>query len=253
MSEFPNPVTENANIAEELENQVKDLVDKMNLHLAKDETQEAFDLMQKMKKILKVERKSEYDENTLEQIEDFKKFYKEEFNIELDVENIKIPEKQEGFNWIIMIPKGLEINRIWEKVKERMLIYENIDKPDMLDVESIRTAKDSSYAIRVRDRIEADEEHQNKSANQIEQEKINPITLEERLILELFYGWKNIGKSAVVERYLDIINWTLCAGSRHPDGGVPRVCWDFDNRKLDVRFCRSAHADHSLRCREVIS
>ncbi|MDP3726295.1 MAG: hypothetical protein Q8R36_03810 [bacterium] len=92
-----------------------------------------------------------------------------------------------------------------------------------------------------RDVVEADEELANKSANDLKTSGIKGITLRERLIYELAY-FTETGK------HLDIANWTLCSGSRYPDGHVPRVGWCYG--ELDVGWYDPAHACGGLRARE---
>ena len=91
--------------------------------------------------------------------------------------------------------------------------------------------------------IEADEEHKNKSADDLEKEGIVGITLRERLLLELNY-YSFTGK------HLDIDNITLCAGSRDSGGGVPSVDWRGD--RLQVGWCLSGRAGDGLRVREAV-
>ncbi|MCX6766489.1 MAG: hypothetical protein NT170_01765 [Candidatus Moranbacteria bacterium] len=115
--------------------------------------------------------------------------------------------------------------------------------PDEI-VESERTAENGHYAVWVRARVEADDEFKNLSANDLKKQGHKGITLEERLVLELFYFWKS-GK------HLDIQNVTLCAGSRYSDGNVPNVNWNDD--KLNVNWYNTGNANDNLRSREEVS
>lgn len=90
--------------------------------------------------------------------------------------------------------------------------------------------------------IEADEELQNKSANDLEKEGIEGITLRERLLMELNY-FNETGK------HLDIDNVTLCSGSRSSDGSVPDVRWGSDSREVGVDCCRASSSYPNLRSR----
>ena len=94
--------------------------------------------------------------------------------------------------------------------------------------------------------IEADEEHANKSAKQLEKENIPGITLRERLLLELQYF-------CVTGGHLDIKNYTLCSGSRFSDGGVPLVHWSSASGKLGVHWGSVEHYGGPFRAREVVS
>lgn len=66
--------------------------------------------------------------------------------------------------------------------------------------------------------IEADRDLASKSAQDLEKEGIEGITLRERILMELSY-FKETGK------HLDIDNWTLCSGSRGSVGEVPDARW----------------------------
>ena len=113
----------------------------------------------------------------------------------------------------------------------------------MVNISTCRKA-DQDYAIWVRDRVEADEELKNKSADDLKASGTNCIILEERLMLEFFYYWKN-------KSHLDIQNVTLCAGSRYSDGGVPCVSWYGDG--LLVGWFGRAGANGYLRARQAVS
>jgi len=102
----------------------------------------------------------------------------------------------------------------------------------------------TAYAKRFRNRVEADEENKNLSADAIAKQKTKDITLLERLMLELWYHWKTGGG------HLDLVNVTLCAGSRRSDGKVPGVCWN--NSGLDVGYCAPDLANDRIRFRSVI-
>ncbi len=176
-----------------------------------------------------------------EMLTEWSRFYREVFSLETDFSDLVLPEKKEGFNWLIIMQEGMDANTLFEKCQERFKSWHY--KDDLSDVTSDRTPH-QTYAIWVRDRVEADEENKNKSANTIKKEGISGITLEERLLLELFYHWKT-GKR------LDIENYTLCSGSRFADGDVPYVDWDGD--EMSVNRCHPDSSYDDLRSRSVVS
>ena len=94
--------------------------------------------------------------------------------------------------------------------------------------------------------VEADKEHTNKSANDLDKLGVKGITLRERLILESQY-FHETGK------HLDIGNVTLCAGSRGFDGGVPGVDWGTASRGLCVHWCSPDDRNARLRARAAVS
>lgn len=173
---------------------------------------------------------------------DLVRFYKEVFGIEADFTTaLQIPEKHDGFNWLIIMFQGLTANKLYDKCKERFGAWRYTENLDT--IKSVRTTE-KTYAIWLRDRVEADEENKNKSANDCEKEHINGITLPERLLQELWYHWKT-GK------HLDIQNITLCSGSRYPHGFVPFVDWN--DVKLLVYRCGPDSSGVFLRSRVAVS
>jgi len=198
---------------------------------------------------LLAEKKSEtinLDNPNSRDIATWQKFYKKVFEgVVVDFSNIHIPERPGKDWWLIIVAKGMTPERLFQKCREKFGAWKWTD--DGLDkiVISDRTAKSWHYAIWVKANVEADEEFRNMSANQLKEQGHNGITLEERLVLELFYFWKT-------KKHLDIQNWTLCTGSRCSDGRVPGVGWR-DDGKLDVSGCNSGNAHDRLRSRQVVS
>lgn len=171
------------------------------------------------------------------------KFYQEVFGLVVDLSGVAIPDEKSGFGWAVMVALGLMLNQVWAKCKEKFPTYSCFgDDLDKAVSKNDRTAE-QAYAKRFRDRVEADEELKNLSANQLAKERVQSITLLERLLLELWYFWKS-GK------HLDIQSITLCAGSRNSDGDVPNVCWHDD--KLRVFHCYPGSHGDNLRARAAV-
>lgn len=117
---------------------------------------------------------------------------------------------------------------------------------DEVVTENDRDSVGGSYAIWVRDRVEADEELKNLTANQLGERKVATGTLLECLLLELVF-YKENGK------HLDMAaNVTLCAGSRNAGGHVPSVEWDSVYGKLVVGCYSVADSYDKLRARQVV-
>lgn len=110
---------------------------------------------------------------------------------------------------------------------------ENVDKNFPILPTSTRTFKPN---------IEADEEHKNKSYNEIIKAGIQGITLRERLIMELQY-FKETGK------HLDVDNVTLTT-PLYSDGSVASVYWSVGG--LYVGWCGRDGAGGVLRVREAV-
>ena len=180
---------------------------------------------------------------TAEQFEGWTDLYKE-IGIILDVENLQIPDRQPGFNRLIVVAKGMTNNRAYDECKKRFSCWKYTDDLDTAVPTNDRSPQNGTYAIWVRDRVEADEELKNKSADMIKAENIKGITLLERLLHELKY-FTETGK------HLDLKNWTLCSGSRRSDGDVPRVGWC--NDKLGVSRSNPDDRNDGLRSRAVVT
>lgn len=174
-------------------------------------------------------------------------FYQEVFGLDCDFSSVRVPVSREGFGWLLVADKCVTTEMAAAKCKERFPFWRLIDESyDAVVTHNDRSEKDGTYAIWLRDTVEADEVHKNKSANDIQAAGIKGVTLREQLLLVLWYHWK-FGK------FLDIVNTTLCTGSRYSDGGVPSCRWSPDYRKVDVYRCNVAYRYDDLRCREVVS
>jgi len=181
-------------------------------------------------------------------VNEWQKFYQKIFNITADLSQVRIPAKRDSFNWLVIMLQSITAQKLYDKCKELFHAWKWTDKSldDVLDqAKSSRNPVNGTYAIWLRDRVEADEELKNKSVNDLQQSNIQGITLEERLLLELFYYWKT-------RKHLDIQNWTLCSGSRFGDGYVPSVDWVSLYDTLHVRWVNPDRAYGSLRSREVV-
>lgn len=191
--------------------------------------------------------KPEQKEASLEQIKkDWQDFYKEVFGIETDFSKIKIPEKQEGFERLIIMEKGMTAQKLFDKCKELFPVdkydEENLDKVVTLD----RSAVEKAYAIWIRERVEADEELKGFSAYSIKMDKIATETLEERLLDEIKFFKKTGG-------HLDSGGtWTLCSGSRIFDDNVPVVYWR-DEGEMRVGWEPSKRYRSWIGHRQVVS
>lgn len=182
--------------------------------------------------------------NPIKQWEDF---YLKVFGVTVDFSGIKIPERTEAqkleFTRLIIVLKGLSLNNVYEACQRHFKCWRYTDNLDQAIQENERKNTDS-YAIWVRDTVEADEVHKNKSAEMIKKEKLKTETVLERMIHELKYFLES-GK------YLDINNVTLCSGSRYSDGGVPIIIWS--DGGFWVRWYYTGNRSGSIRSREVIS
>jgi len=172
-------------------------------------------------------------------------FYQDTFGIKADFSNLRIPEKQPGFNRLIIMAEGMTPQRLYDKCGEFFACWKwTGDSLDNVVAYSERTSKNGAYAVWVRDRVEADEEFKKLSADEIKAKNINTETLEERFIHELKYFRET-------RAHLDLRNITLCAGSRDSDGAVPGVYWYDD--ELRVHWYNPDNSYDDLRPRQVVS
>lgn len=163
---------------------------------------------------------------------EWQRFYQGIFGLQVDLSKVQIVDDPGGFGWVVMVAKGLTLNRVYAKCRDLFSCSSYCgDDLDNRVPKNDRVAGDS-YARRFRNRMEADEENKSTSANQLASQEGDDITLLERLLLELWYHWKTGGG------HLDLVNWTICAGSRYHDGVVPCVGWCGDEFQVD-----SSHPD----------
>jgi hypothetical protein len=164
-----------------------------------------------------------------------------------DLSGVRIPENPDDANRAIVMAKGITPQVAYD------LCYKHFNKrcwkwtDRNLDeiVKSDRTAENGPYAIRIRDRVEADAELKNLSYDKLKELGIKGVTLAEHLINHLKY-FKETGK------HLDIQNWTLCSGLLYRDGSVPCVSWR-DVDEMGVRRCSPDLALGVLRSRSAVT
>ncbi|MDD5749449.1 MAG: hypothetical protein PHO91_01520 [Patescibacteria group bacterium] len=176
---------------------------------------------------------------------EWQEFYRKYFRISVDFSDVSIPADPGGFDRVIFIPKGLKLNDVLRAIRKQFPAWSYEEDLDKDVIENIRKS-DRNYAILIRERVEADEELKNISANQLKQQGVNAITLLERLVLELKY-WSETGQ------HLDVSNITLCAGSRSRFGSVPNVDWSADCGKLHIYWFSTGRANGRLRARQSVS
>ncbi len=175
------------------------------------------------------------------QLDAWAKLYLEEFGIILGTSEIRIPIHRDGWNRLIVVAQGLTSEKIYQVMNKKMSVWKYSE--DLNGVVSVRKT-DKAYAVWVRDRVKADEELKNKSANDLKKDGTDCITLEERLLLEMMY-LQETGKR------LDTDSLTLCAGSRYANGRVPRVYWG--GGRVNVDWCSSDYIPEFMFSRAVVS
>ena len=146
-------------------------------------------------------------------------FYQKYFGLTTDFLGLKIPPKPTDGKWrLLVIRQGLTNNQAYSACEKQFACYRYTVNLDKVVSTNERDPKDGSYAIWVRDTVEADPVHKNKSANMVKDAGLQTETLLERMLHELVY-FSETGK------HLDVTNVTLCSGSRISGGGVPYADW----------------------------
>ncbi|MFH1859076.1 MAG: hypothetical protein ABIJ80_02335, partial [Patescibacteria group bacterium] len=177
--------------------------------------------------------------------QDWQNFY-HSLSIDCDLSDIRIPDDPGGFDRVIIMAQGITPQAVFDLCQKEFKCWKWTDKNLDEIITSDRTTKDSTYAIRIRNSVEADKELKNLSANQLKEQNIPGITLEERLIYEIKF-FKETGK------HLDIKNVTLCSGSRDAGGDVPCVDWLPFFGKMRVYWCYPDHRHGGRRSRQAVS
>jgi len=166
------------------------------------------------------------------------------FGFLYDHEALVLPEYREGFGWSIVTPPFGEwsASRLLHEVCGRMFPTLQFYSDEKINkVTSFQELIDT-HVVLVRDTVEADECHKGKSVEFIEQNKIPAITLRQREVLEARYYFETGG-------HLDVVNFTLCCGSRYSGGDVPHAYWR--GGKFHVGRVHPADEDGHWRVREL--
>jgi len=187
-----------------------------------------------------------YSEEVFKAFDDWKAFYQKFFGIELDVTGIKIPAHVEGFDRLVIIAKGVRLNRVWNVHEERNIPryqWWNGALENAMQVSERGEVKET-YAFWVRNVVEADEDMKNISAETIAERKLDTENLIERLV----HGLKFFDETG---NHLDVKNVTLCASSRFAGGDVPRV-YRLAGGSVDVYGCVVGRFSPRLRARRAV-
>lgn len=170
-------------------------------------------------------------------------FYHNVFGADVDFTGLQIPEKKEGFNWLVIISERIAWEAICEKCKDLFPLW----TWPLVELERFGTSErrlmQVDYAFWLRRRLEADIELKEISASVLARDGVPGITLEERMLLELKYF-------ADTGMHLDPKTITLCSGSRYFRGEAPIVSWRED--RLHINGCPPNLIAHFMRSRHVV-
>ncbi len=191
-------------------------------------------------------RKRRARKSQKQQVRFWKRLYEREFEIDLDLlSTIVIPPRQQEASRLLIVAGGLTLNQVIAACKRHFLTSASDEDMDKAVPTNERDPKNGSYAIWVRDHVEADEGLKDLSAQDHTDAGRQTETLLERCLHELAYFLET-------GDHLDKKNVTLCSGSRSSDGYVPRAYWHGGFRVRAYYFSvRSARP--RLRARQVFS
>ena len=160
-----------------------------------------------------------------------------------DLSDVLIPEPQDGFDWLIIVRKGLWPNEAYERLQKLKIplwrYTENLN-----DIISVREPFDRSYGVWLKKRQEADDEFRNKSFDDVWR-SVNGITITEYFVAERDWFKQSSGG------HLDENSLTFCTGSRLPVGLVPSVNWH--DGKVCVDWSNHVDAGPGMGARQVVS
>lgn len=152
-------------------------------------------------------------------LEDWARYFRDfhgRTDIEAEFAKMRYPQERLGRGWLVPVPKGIVASAVLTVLEQKQGVRIQNNYGDVDAGHHDRTAGRRGYAVRFRNRIEADEEWKEKSAADLKKLKVVGTTLTERLLLESIFV-------ATTGKHLDIVNITLCSGSRDPGGCVPPV------------------------------
>jgi hypothetical protein len=216
-----------------------------NLSIGKDSAQTFLSHGGEVQKVLQLKLNELIAQFSGNLIAEWTQFYREFLGLTVDLSGVKIPEHKNGFDRRIIVANELLTAKpymfIVEAMKKHFPVWIYVDDLDKVIIKNDRWP-DASYAVSFRDRVEADKELKNLSADDLAARNIRGITCLERLLYELKYF-------AETGKHLDIDNLTLCSGSRDSVGHVPSVFWRGD--ELCVSWFRSSSSGVGLRSRSA--
>ena len=199
----------------------------------------------KLRKVLDLMRSSRPKNAQTDPVKQWEKFYLNIFGLTIDLSQVKLPLHHQGFNRLIIVAKWLTLNRTYDTCAKHFPCWRDNDDLNASVTVNDRTPTES-YAIWVRDTVEADENLKSLSADDLKEDSVSCLTLTERLLYELKFFTET-------QKHLDKTNYTLCASSRDPNGYVPCVGWDPFCGGVCVRWDGSRDRRSGGRARQVVS
>lgn len=186
-----------------------------------------------------------------ELLADWVNFYRDVFGEEVDFSGLRVPERREGFDRLIVVAKGMSPERVFQKCREYFRCAERQGLDEIVfDLGGVdrryRRSDHETHAVWVRNLVKADQELNYQSANDLTARGIPGITLEARELYELKFFRET-------SNHLDARGTsTLCTGSRLYNRLVPSVHWSDSADRMIVLLHPPSFAEVFLRSREVV-
>ncbi|MFA7252714.1 MAG: hypothetical protein WC027_02555 [Candidatus Paceibacterota bacterium] len=182
-----------------------------------------------------------------EMVASWEAYFRYGYGLKVDFSGVKIPKKRSGFGYLIAVPQGITMNRVYDVSSNPGHIpswryVDDLDKA--ITVNDRDPNRDGSYFVWVRGGVEADEGHRNKSADMLKTEGVLTVTTLEQLLFRHKF-WLDTGTN------VDQKTWTLHGGSRYSVGYVPNSNWSGGKSRVYWNYTHSR--SESLRGREVVS
>jgi hypothetical protein len=180
------------------------------------------------------------------QIKLWETFYKELFGMNEDFSQVSIPKHRPGFDRLIIVAHGVTLEMVCSVACSRFGLSTSLWR-DIASFNKIecRDTKNGSYAILVRDDVDADRTHINRSIDYLKRENINGIMIIEYLFMALF----RLGLDGTT---LDCQTSTLCSGSCKINGDAV-VLYFSPPRSIKVRKFSYIDTSDVTGTREVIA
>ncbi|MEI6529245.1 MAG: hypothetical protein WCN88_02450 [Candidatus Falkowbacteria bacterium] len=178
-------------------------------------------------------------------VEEWERFYKKYFDIEVNLSKIKVQRPWKEFSRLVIIVPKIPLFRIISVMEKRFSVI--IDPSDHSVDATINQREGNSvpYAIWVHDGEEPEVDHRGHSAAWMSNCPKESETLVERLIHGLKYWDEH-------KKHMDITMLTLCSGSQSVLGLVPCVSC-LQGYIIQISWVKPSYSHAKVGPREVIS
>lgn len=191
---------------------------------------ENIDYLLRHKNFFKKRVKEVFNDGFLEERDLWEKFYKKNFNLDVDFSNVSIPKSPIDLdNWMLVFLSNKLTNYLILNLASKLFQVKSnldLDKTLLIDERSIKDA----YAVWVNLDLKPEKNSLGKTAKECDPFRCLGVTLKERVIVEIQYFLKT-------NKHLDQNYFTLCSGSTSKDElSVPSVSWDTTTNSFIVNL-----------------